>query len=426
MRNKIRIGIVGAGIAGLQAGIRLQREGLSVQIYEARSKPGGRIQSLHVQGYLVEAGPEFIHGHGRETIGLLDKYGIAYLPADGKMYWVRDGRFTENGGMVAGWDQLLEKMQTPDADLPLNQFLEKTFPGKQFSPLKEMAIRFAEGFDLADVQTASTMALGKEWALGDMGTFRITDGYSTLIQAMAEEFCSLGGEIFLKQAVDSVVWYPGDIQVSTRGNHHFQTDKLIISLPLSIMCQEAPKGEQISFSPSLDIQQEEMTRIGFGTVVKIVMIWDSPFWETLIPEGQYLFSNGFIPTWWTQYPSHIPLLTGWLGGPAAGRLSEKTDEFFLEKSLESLSSVFSMPARDLRKRLKDFRIFNWKNIPWSRGAYSFSQVGSAEAKALCRKSLDGRIYFAGEAYYEGPHPGTVEAAVISGLDSAALLLAELE
>ena len=71
----------------------------------------------------------------------------------------------------------------------------------------------------------------------------------------------------------------------------------------------------------------------------------------------------------------------------------------------------------------DFRIFKWGNEPWSRGAYSYSLAGSGKAKAICREPIQNRIYFAGEGYYEGPYPGTVEAAVISGLDTARQLLA---
>ena len=423
---KIRIGIAGAGIAGLRAGILLQQAGHNVQIFESRSQSGGRIQSLMVDGYLVEAGPEFIHDQSKETLELLDRYRISYTPAEGKMYRAREGGITETYEMVRGWDQLLKKMKTLNSDLPLGAFLEKHFQGNRFSELRKSAIRFAEGFDLADSQTASTQALAKEWGLEDSRQFRITGGYGTLIQAMTEEFYSFGGEILFEHVVESVVWYPGDIRISVRAHQPFHMDKLIIGLPLSMLNQTAPQIEQVSFFPSLDDQQREFARIGFGTAVKIILIWDSPFWNLLVPEALFIFSDGFIPTWWTPYPQDLPLLTGWLGGPPAELVSGQRDEFFLEKSLDSLSHLFSIPAAELRTRLKDYRIFNWKNKAWSRGAYSYSQVGSGPAKTLARKSLESRVYFAGEAFYDGPLPGTVEAAVISGLDTARLLLSEIK
>jgi monoamine oxidase len=422
----LKIGIAGAGIAGLRAGIHLQQAGHTVQIFESRSNPGGRIQSLKVNGYLVEAGPEFIQEQCKETLGLLDKYRISYRPAEGKMYHVNNGRIKETYGMAKGWDQLLKKMKNLDADLPLGEFIETYFHGNRFSELRKSAIRFAEGFDLADSQTVSTKALAREWALEDSGQFRITGGYSTLIHAMAEEFCSLGGEILFEHVVESVVWYPGDVRISVRGHQPFHMDKLIVGLPLSMLNRSAPQIEQVYFFPSLNDLQKEFSKIGFGTAVKIILIWDSPFWNMQAPEALFIFSDGFIPTWWTPFPQELPLLTGWLGGPAAGLSASEPDEFFLEKSLESLSLLFSIPITDLRKKLKDYRIFNWKNMAWSRGAYSYSRVGAETAKTLGRKSLESRIYFTGEAFYDGPLPGTVEAALISGLDTASLLTAEMK
>ena len=87
--NNLNIGIAGAGIAGLTAGLELQRAGNSVSIFEARSRTGGRIYSFDLAGTVVEAGPEFIHGYCKETIGLLRKYKIPYESVKGKMYAAR-------------------------------------------------------------------------------------------------------------------------------------------------------------------------------------------------------------------------------------------------------------------------------------------------------------------------------------------------
>ena len=58
-------------------------------------------------------------------------------------------------------------------------------------------------------------------------------------------------------------------------------------------------------------------------------------------------------------------------------------------------------------------VVNWKKDPYSRGAYSYDTVGSIEAKKILNTPIEGTIYFAGEAFYEGTSPGTVEAALVS-------------
>ncbi len=51
-----RIGIIGAGIAGLACGIELKRKGHQVKIFESTSSPGGRIKTDHIDGYLFDHG----------------------------------------------------------------------------------------------------------------------------------------------------------------------------------------------------------------------------------------------------------------------------------------------------------------------------------------------------------------------------------
>jgi monoamine oxidase len=420
----LNIAIAGAGISGLIAGIELQRAGYQVSIFESSPRTGGRIESIEMAGVMVETGPEFIHGHLKETLGLLKKYKIRYETVHGKMYMVRDGKISENYEMADGWDQLLEKMKSIDEDQPLNEFLEKYFSGDNFNELKKTAIRFAEGFDLADTGRASTKALIAEWEYEESGQFRIPSGYGTLVKSVENEFTNLGGKIFLNHKIERVDWDSVALNLYIRDQKKMNPDKLVISLPLSLLNQNKPQSESIVFHPSIDEKQKAFSQIGFGTVIKIVMIWNSPFWNQIAPDAQFIISDNFIPTWWTQFPQGVPVLTGWMGGPRAEQFSDKPDSFFLEKAFETLSSLFSVSVEKIKQELRDVRIFNWMNNPWSCGAYSYSLVGSGAAKAICRKSIQNRIYFTGEAYYDGPFPGTVEAAVVSGLETARQFLQE--
>jgi monoamine oxidase len=423
--DSFQIGIAGAGIAGLVAGTELQRSGHAVTIFESRSRTGGRIRSLEVAGFLVESGPEFIHGNLNGTIGLLKRYNIPYEPVHGKMYHARSGNLRESYEMAEGWELMLDKMKSLVTDLPLQEFLVNYFPGNRHHALRESAIRFAEGFDLADVNNASTRALMAEWELEDAEQYRIPAGYGKLIHSLEREFISLGGKLYLNLGVKTVDWNSGIIRIHVTDHQVFHVDRLISCLPLPALSRTAPPAEIVNFFPALEDKQKAFSQIGFGTVIKIILIWETAFWKPLVPDALFIFSDEFIPTWWTQYPMDIPMLTGWFGGPPAAQVSDKPDDFFLDKAMESLSSVFSVRAEELKRGLKEYRIFNWKNESWSRGAYSYSLVGSEDAKKICRKPVQNRIYFAGEAFYNGPYPGTVEAAVMSALETSGQLLKEI-
>src|SRR5580704_9740549 len=101
---KLNIGIAGAGISGLVAGIELLRSGHQVSIFESSQRTGGRIETIDVDGIWIETGPEFIHGHLKETLRLLKKYHISFEPIHGKMYRVSDGKISENYELADGWD----------------------------------------------------------------------------------------------------------------------------------------------------------------------------------------------------------------------------------------------------------------------------------------------------------------------------------
>jgi len=52
-----RVSIVGSGIAGISAAIRLAQAGFSVEVFEANSYPGGKLSLLNLGKYRFDAGP---------------------------------------------------------------------------------------------------------------------------------------------------------------------------------------------------------------------------------------------------------------------------------------------------------------------------------------------------------------------------------
>jgi len=57
MEKKLHIGIIGAGIAGLAAAVRMAVRGHQVTVYEARAQAGGKLDQLKLGGYRFDAGP---------------------------------------------------------------------------------------------------------------------------------------------------------------------------------------------------------------------------------------------------------------------------------------------------------------------------------------------------------------------------------
>lgn len=52
--------IIGSGIAGLATAIRLARQGIEVQVYEATDRPGGKISERRFEGFRFDTGPSLL------------------------------------------------------------------------------------------------------------------------------------------------------------------------------------------------------------------------------------------------------------------------------------------------------------------------------------------------------------------------------
>ena len=55
--NKKKAIVIGAGIAGLSAAIRLRHQGYIVDVFESNASAGGKMAELHTDGFRFDAGP---------------------------------------------------------------------------------------------------------------------------------------------------------------------------------------------------------------------------------------------------------------------------------------------------------------------------------------------------------------------------------
>jgi monoamine oxidase len=184
------------------------------------------------------------------------------------------------------------------------------------------------------------------------------------------------------------------------------------------------KTNAVQFFPEMPEQQKAIQKIETGGVIKFLVEFTEMVWEKgdakefrKFPDAYFIFSDAYVPTWWTQNPSELPLLTGWLSGP--GSLSLKlTDEELLDEGIRSLGYIFDCPDNIVRSKIRAAKVVNWVNDPFAKGAYAYKTVETPQVIDLLSQPVENTIYFAGEAYYHGPEMGTVEAALVTGEEVA--------
>ncbi len=409
-KNTKSVVILGAGIAGLVSARLLLKAGHPVTILEARERTGGRILTLPQAGHFVEAGPEFIHGRLEATMALLNNYGLGYSETTGRSYQSYNSELITGDDSPAGWDDMLKQMGHLPAGLSLANFLESRFPGEKWKDLRDQAYGFAAGFDLADPETVSARSLAGEWQTESGPQFRLNTGYGELIRSLEGEILGLGGVIKTSASLEKLQWSAGKVDCFSADNRLTQAELAVFTLPVAIV-QEHPDAHQLL--PGLPEKIRAANRIGVGSVIKFILEWSEPFWEKPAPGALFFFGDMPVPTWWTGNNGPAHQLTGWLGGPVAKKYSGRPVPELLNIALESLATFFNIRQNKLRNLLRTHHIFDWKQDPWSRGAYSFTLADEPDARQNWASPVQKTIYFAGEGCHEGPMVGTVEAAVLS-------------
>jgi len=418
--------IIGAGAAGLQAGRRLSRAGYRVTILEASGVPGGRILSLPAgapAGFsmTVEGGAEFIHGELPLSLELAKEAGVILQPVNAHMVQVwGDGE----QDFHRGWDELFKQMDMLPEDMPFADFLSTYFSADRYAAMRESVSRMAEGYDLADLHTASTRSLYREWAAEEDGgrEYRPLGGYRQLIDHLARVCGAQGCVIHYSSPVRAVRWEPGKVTVEIAAGSIYCAELLVSTVSLGVL-----KTAGINFSPGLPAAHlAAIKKLGFGSVIKVLLEFDQAFWNDRKKPGQTLFilSDEALPTWWTQPADDCRLITGWVAGQNLRALRALDREAWITAALRSLAGIFAIDSEMLRGRLKASLMLDWETAPAIHGGYSFDTVGAADARVVLSQPVDGTLFFSGEGLYEGDVPGTVEAAFCSGVTVADKIIAQ--
>ena len=438
----LRCVIVGAGAAGLAAARALDEAGEEIVVLEARDRIGGRVWTMRPPRVTVpvELGAEFLHGETPEIDRIARETGLRAVDVAGR-------RWTSAAGRLRIMDDFWERL-----DRVMSRLDEEREPDRSFAAAvarmrsiaaadRKLAIQFVEGFHAADTHDASERALAdggspredvRERRIG-----RILDGFDTVLSALAAPVLD---RVRLGSLVTGIRWRKGHVEVDATnpGGEPLPTivaRTAIITVPLGVLLAPAGAAGGIAFDPAIPERLEPASRLRMGTVLKVVMHADSPFWADRAMAKRIgderldtlAFLHGTTPTafpvWWTPYPVRAPVLVAWRGGPMAAELSTAlTHDEIVAAAIDSFATLTGLRTREVRRHLVAAYTHDWHNDPFARGSYSYVGVGGAEASAQLARPLQGTLYFAGEHADREGRNGTVHGAMASGEHAAASVL----
>jgi monoamine oxidase len=409
--------VVGAGIAGLAAARTLVEAGVGVTLVEAQDRVGGRIYTVPGGELPIELGAEFIHGLPLELMRLVDEAGLTRFELEGETRcfreWHGKGRL-EPCGNQREVDQLFDQLGNFNplrADLSFSEFVAQRGLSQEAATL---AANYVEGFNAADANRISILALAKQQAAEDNisgdRVFRVAEGYARVPEFLLHQFLEAGGQWVPAAAVRSISWQPGSVKVDTETGRAFQGAAVIITLPLGVL-----QAGTVSFVPQpkiLDVADQ----LVMGAAARVVYKFDRRFWPDDL--GFFFAPQETPPTWWTTNPKPSSMLTGWIAGR---KLSELTTFNLPEAGLTALSKIL---GSDARRHLLRLHHHDWQTDARSLGAYSYVPRGAIHASDELSLPVESTLFFAGEHTDTSCHWGTVHGALRSGYRAAKQVLAQ--
>ncbi|WP_306370857.1 NAD(P)/FAD-dependent oxidoreductase [Nocardiopsis sp. CC223A] len=419
--------VIGAGMAGLSAADRLAEAGERVTVLEARARTGGRIHTVREwDGTTLDAGASWMRGEENNPLAdLVRSLGLrtavfnrstetAYDPKGRRLLFDRHRRNMEDVNLLHEhmyWDNIGASTQE-SMEQGIDQALyDANLVRARARDAKEIVHRMVEGDHGADAEEVSFEAVGAlhEFS-GDDVVF--PDGMGQITDHLAR-----GLDVRLEHVVLGVS-HGGDgvsVRVDTPdGEQTLTADRVVVTLPLGVL-----KAGQVDFRPELpEDKRLAIERLGNGRLEKLFLRFDEVFWgdaEVLVHLGT---DQGAWFHWYAgQRVLGVPVLVSRNGGAPARFLAGMSEGEVVEHAMASLRTMFRKAPDPV-----DHLLSNWADDPFSRGAFSYTAVGSGDGdRVALRASVDDRLFFAGEAT-EIEHIATVHGALLSGLRAADMIL----
>lgn len=410
--------VIGAGLAGLQAALLLEEQGLKVLVLEASDRVGGRVRTLdHLDGRPEAGGSEVGSGYAR-VLSMMDRVGglktskwadsiqLEFVMAmDGKLMKPAEWATSALNDLPAAerdtgpWGPFALPMVVMPRPSPLPDLDSWQDPGfaeldvpfaswLQGRGASEQAIRLIN----EQLQGPTAAEVSALWQLRAarlapyMGTVeslvRIDGGMSRLTDAMA---ALLPAGVVLNAPVQAILSRDDGVEVHTADGARHQARYVLCTIPL-------PALRNVRVDPLPPSRQREaMTQVPYTHGTSVFFHVDKPYWEedglpastwTLGPVGRvfrYHYEGGYY-------------LWNFKSGPSTAKYNALADADAMALALKEFNAVRPSTVG----RIRPMAVMSWDRHPWTLGHMAYRAPGQIRAFGNVLAEPHGRIHFAGE------------------------------
>lgn len=418
-KSKLKIGVIGAGISGLHAAWLLQNEyGYEVEILEASDKIGGRIQSVHdIFGMgSAELGANEIYGQNHDWYKAVQAQAIT-KPVSNNSNFFSEGVGYSQADMAQNSDyqsmeSRLEQMsQTVGSDISVETYMNQVqVPQKvQFIFKSKSEQMLGTSIDRASILYNSSEGLGK------IIETKYKSGIS-FDEVILRKYQSILPNVLNNTQVTEID-YSGD---KVRVTDHLQVtrvyDQIIVTVPLSVLKLTSSQAYGIKFHPSLpESKLRAMDGLGMDSGVRIIVQTNKSFWNN---ESESLFVNGKIGKYdivKSDIQNNRYLLAATVHGENADILNNMSESEILRLIQAEWKEQIGEEAS---KSILKHQVVYWGKTPFIQGSFSYHKVGgSNNSRAELAKTIENKVFFAGEACNTSNNSGTIHGAIETAIET---------
>jgi monoamine oxidase len=198
--------------------------------------------------------------------------------------------------------------------------------------------------------------------------------------------------------------------MSTSGT--YEASAVVITVPLGVL-----KSGNFQFSPELTKEKKDaLDDLDMGTVNKFMLVWDTAFWDVDLQYIGYTSEtkgafNSFLNI--KKYSNHKALMT-FTFGEYSRTAEDLSDSEVTSLVMNNLKVIYGDNVPEPTDMIRT----KWNSNENSFGCYSYVQKGGeSSAYNVLAKSIEDRIYFAGE-HTSFDYRSSVHGAYASGINAA--------
>jgi monoamine oxidase len=208
---------------------------------------------------------------------------------------------------------------------------------------------------------------------------------------------SVSDKITLNSPVNQIDYSGDQVIVTNENGDEFTGDRVIVTVPIKIL-----QNQSINFIPAFDSgRQEAIDKVDMPDGLKVLIEFSEKFYPDILNMGSLVdFSDDssgeriYYNAAFRKDTIHHVFALFSVGEASSQYTSLGSDDAIIEKVMAELDEIFDGKAT---QTYIQHRVQNWSAEPYIQGSYSHYGNDYSSIIETISSSINGKIFFAGEA-----------------------------